>query len=342
VASQLSVRTGRQPLTGAAKAAALLVALGPDLSARVLQHLREHEIEALTVKVAAMERLTEEEVASVINEAHEMVLAHRYVATGGVDYAREMLAKALGPDKATALIERVVATHPPAPFEFLRKSDPRQMATFLQNEHPQTIALILSHLQPVQAAAVLTNLGEDLQAEVARRIATMDRTPPEIINRVEEIMRRRLSSLISQDTRSVGGIGHLVAILTTVDRGTERHILERLTETDPELAEEVRKLMFTFDDLILLDDRSLQRVLREVDMRDLALALKAARDDLKEHIFSNMSARAAELLREEISYLGPVRIRAVEEAQQRIVSIVRRLEEAEEIVISRGEERLLG
>jgi flagellar motor switch protein FliG len=342
VASQLSVRTGRQPLTGAAKAAALLVALGPDLSARVLQHLREHEIEALTVKVAAMERLTEEEVASVINEAHEMVLAHRYVATGGVDYAREMLAKALGPDKATALIERVVATHPPAPFEFLRKSDPRQMATFLQNEHPQTIALILSHLQPVQAAAVLTNLGEDLQAEVARRIATMDRTPPEIINRVEEIMRRRLSSLISQDTRSVGGIGHLVAILTTVDRGTERHILERLTETDPELAEEVRKLMFTFDDLILLDDRSLQRVLREVDMRDLALALKAARDDLKEHIFSNMSARAAELLREEISYLGPVRIRAVEEAQQRIVSIVRRLEEAEEIVIARGEERLLG
>lgn len=342
MASPLSVRTGRQPLTGAAKAAALLVALGPDLSARVLQHLREHEIEALTIKVAAMERLTEEEVASVINEAHEMVLAHRYVANGGVDYAREMLAKALGPDKATALIERVVATHPPAPFEFLRKSDPRQMATFLQNEHPQTIALILSHLQPVQAAAVLTNLGEDLQAEVARRIATMDRTPPEIINRVEEIMRRRLSSLISQDTRSVGGIGHLVAILTTVDRGTERHILERLTETDPELAEDVRKLMFTFDDLILLDDRSLQRVLREVDMRDLALALKAARDDLKEHIFSNMSTRAAELLREEISYLGPVRIRAVEEAQQRIVSIVRRLEEAEEIVISRGEERLLG
>ncbi|GBD15857.1 Flagellar motor switch protein FliG [bacterium HR26] len=342
MAGQLSVRTGRQPPTGAAKAAALLVALGPDLSARVLQHLQEHEIEALTVKVATMDRLTEEEVASVINEAHEMVLAHRYVATGGVDYAREMLAKAFGPDKATALIERVVATHPPAPFEFLRKSDPRQMATFLQNEHPQTIALILSHLQPVQAAAVLTNLGEDLQAEVARRIATMDRTPPEIINRVEEIMRRRLSSLISQDTRSVGGIGHLVAILTTVDRGTERHILERLTETDPQLAEEVRKLMFTFDDLILLDDRSLQRVLREVDMRDLALALKAARDDLKEHIFSNMSARAAELLREEISYLGPVRIRAVEEAQQRIVSIVRRLEEAEEIVISRGEERLLG
>ena len=340
--SQLSVRNGRQPLTGAAKAAALLVALGPDLSARVLQHLREHEIETLTVKVATMERLTEEEVATVVNEAHEMVLAHRYVATGGVDYAREMLAKAMGLERATALLERVVATHPPAPFEFLRKSDPRQMATFLQNEHPQTIALILSHLQPVQAAAVLTNLGEDLQAEVARRIATMDRTPPEIINRVEEIMRRRLSSLISQDTRSVGGTGHLVAILTTVDRSTERHILERLAETNPDLAEEVRKLMFTFDDLILLDDRSLQRVLREVDMRDLALALKAARDDLKEHIFSNMSARAAELLREEISYLGPVRIRAVEEAQQRIVSIVRRLEEAEEIVISRGEERLLG
>ena len=332
----------RQALNGPAKAAALLVALGPDLSAKVLQHLREHEIEALTVKVASMERLTDEEVNAVIHEAHELALAHRYVATGGVDYARELLAKALGPERAMALLERVVTMHPPAPFEFLRKSDPRQMAMFLQNEHPQTIALILSHLPPVQAAAVLTNLGEDLQAEVARRIATMDRTPPEIINRVEEIMRRRLSSLITQDTRSVGGTSHLVAILSTVDRSTEKHILERLTETDPELAEEVRKLMFTFDDLILLDDRSLQRVLREVDMRDLAMALKAARDDLKEHIFSNMSARAAELLREEISYLGPVRIRAVEEAQQRIVSIVRRLEEAEEIVIVRGEERLLG
>jgi flagellar motor switch protein FliG len=289
-----------------------------------------------------MERLTDEEVNAVIHEAHELALAHRYVATGGVDYARELLAKALGPERAMALLERVVTMHPPAPFEFLRKSDPRQMAMFLQNEHPQTIALILSHLPPVQAAAVLTNLGEDLQAEVARRIAKMDRTPPEIINRVEEIMRRRLSSLITQDTRSVGGTSHLVAILSTVDRSTEKHILERLTETDPELAEEVRKLMFTFDDLILLDDRSLQRVLREVDMRDLAMALKAARDDLKERIFSNMSARAAELLREEISYLGPVRIRAVEEAQQRIVSIVRRLEEAEEIVIARGEERLLG
>ena len=332
----------RQALNGPAKAAALLVALGPDLSAKVLQHLREHEIEALTVKVASMERLTDEEVNAVIHEAHELALAHRYVATGGVDYARELLAKALGPERAMTLLERVVTMHPPAPFEFLRKSDPRQMAMFLQNEHPQTIALILSHLPPVQAAAVLTNLGEDLQAEVARRIATMDRTPPEIINRVEEIMRRRLSSLITQDTRSVGGTSHLVAILSTVDRSTEKHILERLTETDPELAEEVRKLMFTFDDLILLDDRSLQRVLREVDMRDLAMALKAARDDLKEHIFSNMSARAAELLREEISYLGPVRIRAVEEAQQRIVSIVRRLEEAEEIVIARGEERLLG
>jgi flagellar motor switch protein FliG len=332
----------RQALNGPAKAAALLVALGPDLSAKVLQHLREHEIEALTVKVASMERLTDEEVNAVIHEAHELALAHRYVATGGVDYARELLAKALGPERAMALLERVVTMHPPAPFEFLRKSDPRQMAMFLQNEHPQTIALILSHLPPVQAAAVLTNLGEDLQAEVARRIAKMDRTPPEIINRVEEIMRRRLSSLITQDTRSVGGTSHLVAILSTVDRSTEKHILERLTETDPELAEEVRKLMFTFDDLILLDDRSLQRVLREVDMRDLAMALKAARDDLKERIFSNMSARAAELLREEISYLGPVRIRAVEEAQQRIVSIVRRLEEAEEIVIARGEERLLG
>lgn len=331
-----------QPLKGAAKAAALLMALGPDFSAKVLQHLQEHEIEAITVKVATMPRLSEEEVRQVLDEAHEMAVVHRYLAVGGIEYAREMLARAMGLERANALIDRVVTMNPPAPFEFLRKSDPRQMAMFLQNEHPQTIALILSHLPPVQAAAVISHLNEDLQAEVARRIATIDRTPAEIVKRVEEIMRRRMSSLLTQDSRTVGGVAHLVAILSKVDRSTEKHILERLTEVDPMLAEEVRKLMFTFDDLILLDDRSLQRVLREVDMRDLALALKAARDELKEKIFRNMSQRAAELLREELSYLGPVRIRAVEEAQQRIVSIVRRLEEAEEIVISRGEEAILG
>jgi flagellar motor switch protein FliG len=342
--AQAPSRQGNQPqaLKGVAKAAALLMALGPDYSAKVLQHLQEHEIEAITVKVATMPRLNEEEVHRVLEEAHEMAVVHRYLAVGGIEYAREMLARAMGLERANALIDRVVTMNPPAPFEFLRKSDPRQMAMFLQNEHPQTIALILSHLSPVQAAAVISHLNEDLQAEVARRIATIDRTPTEIVKRVEEIIRRRMSSLLVQDSRTVGGVPHLVAILSKVDRSTEKHILERLTEVDPMLAEEVRKLMFTFDDLILLDDRSLQRVLREVDMRDLALALKAARDELKEKIFRNMSQRAAELLREEISYLGPVRIRAVEEAQQRIVSVVRRLEEAEEIVISRGEEAILG
>jgi flagellar motor switch protein FliG len=343
MAMAVSAGQSQSELKGISKAAGLLVALGPRASSKVLQQLKEHEIEQLTVQVAKLDRLTESELDAVIEECHELALAQRFVTTGGVDYANEILSLAIGPEKARTLIERVVVTRPPTPFEFLRKSDPKQRAVILSNEHPQTIALILSHLASVQAAAVLTNLGDNLQADVARRIANMDRTPPDIVARVEEVMRRRMSSLISQDAMRVGGTEYLVQVLTSVDRGTEKHILDRLTETDPPLAEEVRKMMFTFDDLILLDDRSIQRVLREVDSKDLALALKAARDDLKEQIFSNMSARAAEMLREEISFLGPVRIRNVEEAQQRIVTVVRRLEEAEEIVISRGgEEQMLG
>lgn len=335
-------QTSRGMLKGTNKAAALLVALGPEVSAKVLQSMSENEIETLTMQVANLDGLTADEAQAVVDECHHTAMARSYIATGGVDYARKILGMAIGDDKADALLDRVIQIHPPAPFAFLRKSDPRQLAGFLQNEHPQTIALILSYLPPTQAATVLTSLADGLQADVARRIATMDRTPPEIVERVEEVMRRRLSSLISQDATRVGGTEYLVAVLTTVDRGTEKHILDRLAETDPDLADEVRKMMFTFDDLILLDDRSIQRVLRDIDTRDLALALKAARDDLKERIFSNMSSRASETLREEITYLGPVRIRNVEEAQQRIVTAVRRLEEAEEIVVARGEEQLLG
>jgi flagellar motor switch protein FliG len=339
----IAASSSKAPLSGIAKAAGLLVALGPKASAKVLTQLKESEIEALTVQVAKLDRLTEQELDAVVDECHQISLAQRFISTGGVEYAGEMLTLALGPERARMLIDRCVITRPPAPFEFLRKSDPKQMAVFLQNEHPQTIALILSHLSSAQAAAVLTNLGDNLQADVAKRIANMDRTPPEIVQRVEDVMRRRMSSLISQDALRVGGTPYLVQVLTSVDRGTEKHILDRLTETDPALADEVRKMMFTFDDLIALDDRSIQRVLRDIDSKDLALALKAAREDLREHIFNNMSTRAASMLREEIDFLGPVRIRNVEEAQQRIVTVVRRLEEAEEIVISRGgEDQLLG
>lgn len=337
-----AIQNGKTALKGVAKAAALLVALGPEASSKVLKSMKESEIETLTASVASLDGLTSDQAHTVVEEAHQTALAQQYITNGGMAYAREMLSRALGPEKAEEVLDRVVVAHPPAPFGFLRRSDPKQLAGFLQNEHPQTIALILSHLSPTQAALVLTNLGDDLQADVARRIATMDRTPPEIVARVEEVMLRRLSSLLSQDALHVGGTSYLVQLLTTVDRVTEKHILDRLARTDPELADEVKKLLFTFDDLISLDDRSIQRVLREVDTRDLALALKAARDDLKEHIFGNMSQRAAETLREEIQYLGPVRIRNVEEAQQRIVGIVRRLEEAEEIVVARGEEQFLG
>lgn len=328
-------------LRGITKAAALLMALGPEASAKVLQGMKEDEVQALTLRISTLQGLSESDYAAVLQESREALYTMKFVATGGVDYARKILTLAFGEDRATRLIEQVTASNPTAPFEFLRKSVPSQLAGFLQNEHPQAIALILSYLPSEHAAGVLTHLSEELRPEVAYRIASMDRTPPEIVERVEGVIRRRLSSLILQDTREAGGPEHLVAVLTAVDRGTERQILDRLTETDPQLAEEIRKRMFTFDDIILLDDRSIQRVLRDIDTRDLALALKAARDDLKERIFTNMSSRAAEMLREEIAYMGPVRIRNVEEAQQRIVTIVRRLEEEEQIIIARGQERLI-
>jgi flagellar motor switch protein FliG len=257
------------------------------------------------------------------------------MASGGAEYARQVLSLALGADKASTVINRVAAAQP---FEFLRRVDPKQIAIVLETEHPQTVALILSHLAPNQTASVFPSLSEDLQVEVARRIATMDRTPPEVVLRVAEVLQRRLSAATPAGTVKVGGYEHLAAVLTTLDKGTERRILERLTEADPAVADQVRMMMFTFDDMILLDDRSMQRVLRDVDQRDLAIALKAARDDVKEHFFRNMSSRASEMLREEIQFSGPVKIKNVEEAQQRVIAVVRRLEEAEEIFIARGEE----
>lgn len=324
-------------LKGMSKAAALLVALGPEASATVLKSMKDHEIESLTMSLAQT-KPTDEEIETVVHEGYGLALASDAVSSGGADYARQVLNLALGADKADVMLNRVTAAQP---FEFLRKTDPKQIALVLESEHPQTTALILAHLPPNQTAAVLPNLSEDLQVDVARRVATMDRIPPEIVHQVAEVLRHRISSMAQQGSLRVGGFEHLAAVLTTVDRGTERRILERLVEEDPTIADQVRMMMFTFDDIISLDGRSLQRVLRDIDTRDLALALKAAGDDLKEHFFSNMSSRAAEMLREEIALSGPVKIRNVEEAQQRIVAVVRRLEDEEEIVISRDSEEVL-
>src|SRR6266702_3938901 len=307
---------GSKGLKGRQKAAALLIALGAEASSEVLKHFKESEIETLTFEIFQLEKLSEEIKGQVLEECYHMAVARDFITSGGADYAREMLVRALGKDTA-------------------------QLAQFMGNERPQTIALILSHLQATQAAQTMTHLTPDLRTEVALRIATMDRTPPEVVEQVEEVLKRKLSSVISRDFTSVGGTQFLVNMLTTVDRGTEKQILEYLDGANAELAAEVRKLMFVFDDLVRLDDRSLQRVLREVDSKDLSLAMRGTGEELQERIFRNQSTRAAQALREEMEIGGPVRLRQVEEAQQRIVNIVRRLEDAEEIVVQRGGEDVL-
>jgi flagellar motor switch protein FliG len=332
---------GSKILKGRQKAAALLIALGADISAEVLKHFKESEIETLTFEIFQLEKVTEETRGQVLEECYHMAIARDFITSGGAEYAREMLVRALGKDKAHEVIERMAASRHPQRFGFVRDSDPTQLAHFIGNEHPQTIALILAHLNAIQAAQTMTHLSPDLRTEVALRIATMDRTPPEVVEQVEEVLKRKFSSVISRDFTSVGGTQFLVNMLTSVDRGTEKQILEFLDSVNAELAVEIRKLMFVFDDLVRLDDRSLQRVLREVDSKDLSLAMRGTTAELQERIFRNQSTRAAQALKEEMEIGGPVRLRQVEEAQQRIVNAVRRLEDAEEIVVQRYGEDVL-
>lgn len=323
-------------LTGKQKAATLLIALGPDISSQVLKHMREDEIEKLTLEIANQRKLSQEQKDKVLNEFHQMCLAKDYISSGGLDYAREVLEKALGSEKAVSIINRLTTSLQIRPFDFARKTDPSQLLNFIQNEHPQTIALIMAYLQPEQSAAIVSALPPERQVDVARRIATMDRTSPDVIRDVERILERKLSSLVTQDFTAAGGVDSIVEILNRVDRTTERTIIENMEVQNPELAEEIKKRMFVFEDIVLLDDRSLQLVLREIDNKELALALKATSGEVANKIYKNISKRAAEMLKEEIEYMGPVRIRDVEEAQQKIVNNIRRLEEAGEIIVSRG------
>jgi flagellar motor switch protein FliG len=328
-------------LKGREKAAILLIALGPEVSANVLKQLRENEIEALTMQVFTTEQVADQTRKDVLADCYEMALAHGYIANGGAAYAEEMLAKALGNEKAAEIMGRLLTSVRPRHFEFLKDTDPYQLVTFIQDEQPQAIALILSHLPPPTAAKILAILQPEQRAEVAMRVATMERTPPEVIEGVEAVLRRRVSAILQSDYSVSGGIEHLAQLLANVDRTTERVILDHLDKNAPELAAEVRKLTFTFDNLAQLDDPSLQRVLREVDAKDLAMALRGVDEVLREKIFKNLSSRAADMLREDISVSGPVRMRQVEEAQQRIVGVVRRLEEAGDLVIQRGSEDVL-
>ena len=322
--------------SGVQKAAILLISLGPEKSSRIFQHLKDEEIEELTLEIANTRSVTAQVKEAVIEEFYGVCLAQQYIAEGGINYAKELLEKALGEDKAIDVISRLTSSLQVRPFEFIRRTEPQQLLTFIQDEHPQTVALILSYVPPAQSAMVLSSLPPDRQSDVARRIATMDRTSPDTIKDVESILETKLASLVNQDYTIVGGVDAVVEILNTVDRATERHIIESLEVEDPELADEIRKKMFVFEDILLLDDRAIQRVLREVENNDLALSCKNVNEQVQNAIFKNLSSRLAVMIKEDMEFMGPVRMKDVEEAQQKIVNIIRRLEDSGEIVISRG------
>lgn len=325
-------------MTGRQKAAILLVSLGAEASAEVFKHLRQDEIDELTLEIAGIGHVPQDRKQAVVEEFYETALAQDYIAEGGLQYARSILEKALGGDRANDVMARLSGSIQVSPFEFLRRTDAGQILNVIANEHPQTVALVMAYLPPDTAAQVVSALPDELQAEVAMRIALMDRTAPEVIREIERVLERKLSSVINQDFTSAGGLRSLVDLLNQVDRATERTILETLDEQNPELADEVRRMMFLFEDITVLDDRSIQQVLREVDTKELAVALRGTSDEVQNTIYSNMSERAAAIIKEDLEFMGPVRVKQVEEAQQKIVAVIRRLEDAGQIVIVRGGE----
>ena len=332
----MAAESSKSKYSGLQKAALLLITLGPEKSSEIFKHLKEDEIEELTLEIANTRSVSPEVKEEILNEFYQLCLAQQYIAEGGIGYAKELLEKALGSDKANDVINKLTASLQVRPFEFVRKADAAQLINFIQDEHPQTIALILSYLGSQQAALLLGGLPPDKQADVAKRIAQMDRTSPDVIKDVERVLEKKLSSLVNQDYTIIGGVDAIVAILNTVDRATEKHIMETLEIDEPELADEIRRKMFVFEDILSLDDRAIQRVLRDVETSDLTVALKGANEEVQNAIFNNLSKRLAVMIKEDMEYMGPVRMKDVEEAQQKIVSVIRRLEDSAEIVISRG------
>lgn len=328
----------RDELNAKQKAAIMLMVIGPELSGAILKTFKEEQIEQLTLEMARLERVTPDQREEVINEFHEMCIAQDFIAEGGIESAKRVLESAFGVDQAGDMVSRVVSAMQVVPFDFLKKADPAQVLSFIQDEHPQTIALILAYMPITAAAAILGKLSHELRAEVAGRIASMEQTPPEVIRRVEEVLEKKVSSILSQEMTQAGGPKALVDLLNRVDRATERLIMDSLTENNPELAEQVKNMMFVFEDVVQLDDRAVQQILREVDMKDLGTALKGVNAEVLEKITKNLSERAAGMLKEDMEFMGPVRVRVVEDAQQKMVGVIRRLEEAGEIVIGRTSE----
>ena len=325
-------------LTGKQKAAIFLVSLGGEISAKVMERLREDEVEKIVFEIARTETVEPELKDAVLQEFQDLMAAQNFITTGGIDYAREVLEKTFGSQKAIEIINRLTSSLQVRPFDFIRRTDPAHLLNFIQQEHPQTIALILAYLEPPKASVILQNLPDEIQSDVARRIATMDRTSPDGLREVERVLEKKLSTISSEDYTAAGGVDSIVEILNLVDRSSEKTIIESLEDEDPDLAEEIKKKMFVFEDIVMLDDRSIGKVLREVNTDEMAKALKQVDAEVQDKIFRNMSKRAGSMLREEMEFMGPIRVKDVEEAQQKIVSIIRHLEDKGEIVIARSEE----
>ncbi|MCL1947219.1 MAG: flagellar motor switch protein FliG [Chitinivibrionia bacterium] len=319
---------------GPRKAAIVMVALGSNASSQVLKHLDEKDVERLTTEIARLSDVSMEVREAVLQEFTALSMAYQYIAQGGVDYAREILEDALGTRKAKEIMERVQQKIRTTGFNLLEKVDPTQLVNFMRKEHPQTIALLLAHMGPQASAPVLAQLAPEIQVDVAARIAMMDSVTPETLDLVEEVLIEQIKSLFGGDVSEIGGIKAVAEILNNIDRSSEKNILDNLERENPELATEIKNLMFVFEDIMLLDDGSMRKVLKEVNSKDLSIALKGASPELTDKFMNNMSMRAAEMLREEISYLPPMRLKEVEESQQKVVDVVRRLEEKNEIIIS--------
>lgn len=321
-------------VTGAQKAAIVMVALGSESSTMVLKHLKEDEVERLTTEIARLESVSPEIREAVLDEFSTLSVAYQYISQGGTDYARKILEEALGPRRAKEIMQRVYEQIRTTGFNLLEEVDPSQLVNFMRNEHPQTISLLLAHMGSEQAGKILSELPQEVQVDVASRIATMESVSPSTLNLVEEVLLEQVKTLFGGDVSEIGGFKSVAEILNNVDRAAEKNILENLERESPDLATEIKNLMFVFEDILLLDDSSMRRLMKEIDSKNLATALKGGSEEIQEKFFNNMSSRAGDMLREEIEFMGPVRLKDVEEAQQQIVDKVRQLEEEGEIFIS--------
>jgi flagellar motor switch protein FliG len=326
---------------GKRKAAIFLISVGPVIAAKILSEFSEPEVETLMVEVANCSMVSQEEKETIMEEFYEDYLAKDSLDKGGINFATEVLEKAFGKVKAEEMIERLSENISVGPFNFLRNTEPDHLVTFIKSEHPQTIALILTYLNYDQASKVLCSLRPELQTEVAKRIAVMDRTTPEVISRVEKILEKKISTIAGQDLRIVGGVKAIVGILNNVDRGTEKVILNSFEKANKALAAEVKSMMFVFEDVLKLDDKAVQRVLKEIDQNVLSLAMKNASRELRDKIFKNMSERAADILQEDMEVMGPSRVTDIEKAQVAVVAKIKELDDSGEIVIARGDSEKL-